>query len=309
MHNVSRALFLSTILTTTACVDKFTDTAEVKTWQSADLMPLSSGECPDMSISGAFSSFLSSGESRNVTVVFPANQTEGMRIVFFFHGLMDVNSDPTQYTARVLALQDLADQYNAVVVLPESPIWEMFGQQFFLWNIEDGTYQKDLALYDDLRTCVANNFTVDLDKLVTVGFSGGSLFSTILLGQRPNDLAAVVEMSGGADLQVATFENTFAPYKTPSNDIPVLLISGGENDVWPDASFTIVDFDSATDTLQSRLRQDNQFVVRCRHTMGHSITGKAFLASVDWLTNHTYKEPSPYLNDIGSWTDWCEIAP
>ena len=35
------------------CSDKSGDSAEVRSWNSAELKPLSSGECPDMSTSGA----------------------------------------------------------------------------------------------------------------------------------------------------------------------------------------------------------------------------------------------------------------
>ena len=293
-----------------ACGDKSHDSAELnqKNWLAADLMPLSSGACPNMSSSGDLVSFTSSGESRNVTIVFPDQLTEDMRLVFFFHGLMPENSNPTQQSANALDLQSFANQYNSVIVLPESPIWEMAGQRFHLWNIEDGTYANDVALFDDLRTCIANEFDVDLDTLVTAAFSGGSLFSTILIKERSDHLAAVVEMSGGADLTVPTFTNTFAPYGSPSHPLPVLLISGGAQDVWPDPGFTLVDFQSATETLYANLKNDNQFAVRCEHNSGHTITTKSFITAVEWLTQHRFNETSPFETGIDDWSDWCESS-
>lgn len=298
-------LFLFSIL---ACSEKeITEDVETRAWLSAELAPLSSDACPDMSQSGELVSFLSSDEERNVNIIFPEVETENMRVLFFFHGLMPEGSDPASQTASALDLQGFADEYETVIILPESPVWDLMGQKFHLWDIEEGTHQNDLALYDDLRTCVANEFSVDLDKLVSTGFSGGSLFNTVLLSNRSDTLAAVVEMSGGADLQVPLFEGTFAPYQTPSTDIPILLVSGGDSDIWPDASFTLVDFNDATDTLQENLLADEQFVVRCRHNSGHTITLKAFSTAVDWILNHEFGEASPYEADIGSWEDWCEI--
>jgi predicted esterase len=210
--------------------------------------------------------------------------------------------------AQALNFQSLAETHNALIFLPESPIWELVGQQFHMWDVEDGTSDKDLALFDDLRTCGAQNFDINLDKVVSGGFSGGSLFNTILLGERADHLAAVVEMSGGANIDIPTFDEKIAPYDTPSTDIPILLISGGDTDLWPDASLPIVHFQEATDTLQEKLLEDERFVVRCTHNTGHNITNKAFSAAIDWLAIHEYGVSSTYEEEgIGSWEDWCVV--
>lgn len=276
-------------------------------WSSAPLAELSSGECPDMTVSGETVQFTSSGETRTVTILFPSNPQPKMKIVYFYHGLMDPSYSPTGYMAQALNFQELADTYNALIFLPESPIWELMGQQFHMWDVEDGTSDKDLALFDDLRTCATQSFDVDLDALISSGFSGGSLFNTVLLGQRADHIATIVEMSGGANIEVPTFEEKFARYDTPVVDIPVLLISGGDNDLWPDASFPVVHFQEATDTLQNKLLEDNQFVVRCTHNTGHNITNKAFSSAIEWLTTHRYGEESPYEAGIEEWDDWCVI--
>ncbi|MEC8380236.1 MAG: hypothetical protein VXZ96_07940 [Myxococcota bacterium] len=284
-------------------------TADPRPWQSAPLVSLSSGECPNMSVSGETVSFLSSGESRNVTVVIPSSPQADMRVVFFYHGLMDpgYTPNPTGYMSTALNFQALADEYNALIFLPESRVWSMAGMQFFMWDIEEGTSENDLTLFDDLRTCAAQAFEVDLDALVSVGFSGGSLFNTVLYSQRSDSLAAVVEMSGGADVNIPLYDNPFAPYDTPSHSPPLLLISGGEADLWPDASFTLVNFETATDVLQANVLEDGGFAVRCKHNSGHTITNKAFEVSLSWMTEHRFGDPSPYENDIGTWSDWCEI--
>jgi predicted esterase len=285
------------------------DDVEQRAWSSAELTALTSGECPDMSSSGATVTFLSSGEERTVTVLFPENPSPDMRIVYFYHGLLNFGSNPTASMEQALDFQGLANEQNAVIILPESPIWEfpLIGQ-FHMWDAVDGQFDKDVAFFDDLRTCVASEFDVDLDKLAISGFSGGSLFLTVLLGQRADTLAAVVEMSGGADIELGILvEDTVAPYYTPTSDVPILLISGGSNDLWPDPSYTLVHFDEASDTLQQLLLNDDKFVVRCRHNAGHTITTKSYNTSIDWLVNHEYGVESPYKSDIGSWSDWCDI--
>jgi poly(3-hydroxybutyrate) depolymerase len=291
--------------------EKGSDSAEEgRGWLTAELAELSSGECPDMSESGETSTFVSSGEERTVTTVHPSSPDGPMRIVFFYHGLMDPGStpNPTGYMANAMDLQEMADEHNAVIVLPQSRVWSMLGMEFFMWDVEDGTSDNDLALYDDLRTCIAEGFDVDLDKAVVFGFSGGALFTTVVLTQRSDTLAAAVEMSGGADIEMATFENKFSRYETPENPLPVLLAEGGSSDVWPDSSFTLLDFHEATDTLQSKLLADGHYVVRCSHSSGHTITWPIYEVAIEWLTGHSYGQPSPFEGDIGAWESWCEVA-
>jgi predicted esterase len=294
----------------TSLGDKETgEDGEQQAWRSAELTELTSGECPNMSTTGDTVTFLSSNEERTVTILFPETPSPGMRIVYFYHGLLNVGSNPTASMAQALDFQSMANEHNAVIILPQSPIWELpLIGQFHMWDAVEGQYDKDVAFFDDLRTCVASEFDVDLDKLVISGFSGGSLFLTVLLSQRSDTLAAVAEMSGGAEIELGILvEDTIAPYSSPTSNVPVLLISGGDNDLWPDPSYTLVQFDESSDTLQQLLLADDLFVVRCRHNAGHTITQKAYSTSVDWLLNHEYGVESPYISDIGSWADWCEI--
>ena len=282
---------------------------ECHTAPLADLAPLSSGECPDLSASGT-STFLSSDEERKVTVLLPASGTTNAPVVFFFHGLTspDATPEPTVYTADALGLQDVADALGAIIVLPESPLQDLFGVEFFLWNVVSGHEETDLALYDDLRTCVADALGADMERVSAIGFSGGALFTTVVATQRADTLSTFVELSGGADIDVFLFDEPVSAYTTPAWSVPSLLVSGGSSDVWPDASFVVVDFDEATDTLAADLEADGHYAVRCQHNAGHTITTPAYTFTVDWVSSHTYGEPSPYATDgIGSHTSWCEV--
>jgi predicted esterase len=276
---------------------------------TAPLAELSSGDCPDLSESGT-TTFTSSGDEREVTVVVPEDPDGPMRVVFFFHGLMDPGSTPhpAEYMVDGLGMQSVADSTNTIVVAPVSETLEMFGFSFFMWDASrEG--DADLVLYDDLRTCVADQHDVELDKLSVMGFSGGALWTTVILGERGDTIAAAVSASGGADVQIPLFENLFSEWTEPASKVPVLLQAGGESDVWPDASLAIVDFALATDTLQEHLVDAGHYTVRCDHDSGHTITQTGYDASIDWLTSHTYGEPSPYQEEgIGSWDSWCYEA-
>lgn len=274
----------------------------------ADLAPLSSGACPRLDESGS-STFLSSEEERRVTVLLPEDGPEDAPVVFFFHGLStpDATPEPAEYLAEALGLQDVADELGVVIVLPEAPLREMFGVQFFLWEVES-TESNDLVLYDDLRTCLSDELDVDLERVSAVGFSGGALFVTEVISQRADTLASFVELSGGSDVDVALLDMTLAPYATPAWTLPGLLVSGGESDVWPDPSFAVVDFEAATDTLTEELVMDSHYLARCYHERGHTITWDAYELTLSWVLAHRFGEPTPYATEgLGDATGWCEV--
>ena len=285
-----------------ACSESLEEGESKDLYLSAPLETISDDSCPDMTVSGDTSTFSSFGQDRKVTILFPENSVEPPGITFFFHGLMDPGStpNPSSYMAESLDFQEYADSENMVVLLPESGVWNMMGMEFFLWQIEEGTSEPDLVLYDDLRTCAVEYFGANRDRVVAGGFSGGSLFTTVVISERGDTLAAAVELSGGANFEVATFEEDFAKYQTPQSNFPVLLSDGGNSDVWPDPTFTIVDFQQGTEELAQKLLGDGHVVGRCQHTLGHTITMDIWDLALTWLSVHEYQQ-GYQLDDLSDW--------
>lgn len=279
--------------------------------QPADLAPLSSKSCPDFSAPGT-STFTSSGEERQVTVLFPEERPADMPVYFFFHGVDDPSrtDNPGGYTADALGLQAVADDTQSIWVVPDAPVQNILGiMNVYLWDLAMET-DHDLVLYDDLRTCVAQEFSADLHQVVAMGFSGGALFTTVVTVHRADTLATAVELSGGADIEAPGYESLLSAYSTPATSLPVLLTTGGETDVWPDPSFAIVDFEAASDTLQTQLTADGHFTVRCKDDNGHTITRKDWNLGLEWAQSHRFGEPSPYETDgLGNDDDWCVPTP
>ena len=271
------------------------------------LRPLAepSGACPDLSSSGGFT-FTSGGVERQGSVVVPEGATGPLKVMFFLHGLMDPSStpDPTGYMVDGLGLQGVANQNGAIILLPQSGVMSLFGFNFFLWDLITET-DGDLVLFDDLRACAAAQHDLDLESTSAWGFSGGALFTTILIRERGDAFASVIEASGGSDISVPIWTTPGSAYGAPAAPLPTLLMSGGERDVWPDPSLTLVDFTAATDTLQAKLVDDGNFVVRCLHTSGHTIPRNGFNLAIDWAFSHRFGEPSPYEAGLGDDDDWC----
>lgn len=285
-----------------------TDSDDANQPLPAPIADLSDGECPDMSVSGT-NTFSSSGESRTVTTVVPSNLEPGMPLVFFFHGLLDAStSSPSAYHVTALNLQSYADEMGVIFVLPESPIMNLAGFAFYMWTV-DSFESPDIVLYDDLRTCANQQLEVDLNRVHAVGFSGGALFTTVVARDRGDTLASIIEMSGGSDVAIPLSTEPYSEYETSEYAMPALLITGGANDIWPDASFTIVDFAAATDSLQDQLVEDGHYVVRCDHGQGHTVTFDSMRVAWEWVTNHEYGVETPFgqagITDFG---DWCSVV-
>lgn len=308
------ALMLAACVDHSPATDKLDDTgttSEVDTPKSAALAELSSGECPDLTTSGT-STFLSSDEERQVTVIIPSSPEPGMAVNFFFHGVTDpsTTSNPGGETAEGLDLQAEADASNTVWVVPDAPVQDLYGMmEVYLWDLALET-GNDLVFYDDLRTCVTQGLDVDQDRLSVMGFSGGALWTTVVVSNRADTLATAVELSGGSDIEAPGYDDLLAAYATPATDLPVLLTSGSaDEDVWPSASFVVVNFAEATDNLQAELAADDHFVVRCQDDAGHVMSRQEWNLAKDWVSNAQFGEPSPYATDgLGSDADWCAVV-
>jgi poly(3-hydroxybutyrate) depolymerase len=287
--------------------DSGTDT--VTTPQPAPLTEPSSGECPTLTESGT-STFQSSGEARTVTAVVPTNPPDGpMPLVIFFHGLLDTSvSSPSQEFAASLHFQGLADETGAVVLAPDSRIQDLFGMyEVWLWDLlRDDDH--DQVLFDDLRSCAADQLDIDLARVSAVGFSGGALFTTVILSDRGDTLASAVEMSGGSDVDTGFFDSPLSVYASGDVPFPTMLVSGGDTDVWPNTQLAVVDFTAATDTLEQEVVADAHFTVRCRHDRGHTVTNAEWKLGVDWAMGHTFGQPSPFADGLGNDADWCAIS-
>ena len=269
----------------------------------------SDGTCPDMRQSGTVS-FSSSGTDRTVSVVVPDGLREDMPLVYFFHGLLSPQSTPrpTEYMVNALRLQDLANEEGVVLVLPQSNVMERLGMEFFMWDIETEE-SDDMVLFDDLRACAYGILNIDLTRVHAMGFSGGALFSTVVGTARSHVLASMIQMSGGSDIEMMTFDQPLSAYLPFEYTLPSLLITGGRGDAWPGGGVTLVDFSSATDNLESQLTEDGHFVVRCEHDFGQTVPVSASQVAREWIRDHRHGETSPYvsveLSSLQSFAGWC----
>jgi hypothetical protein len=275
----------------------------------AELAAVSDGACPDLSASG-WLTMSSGGFSRKVGLFLPDDLQPGAPLVYAFHGLSPASFDPAGQLVSALDLDELADDRGAIVVVPEAraePLLSQFagGDDVLLWGILGDRPPEDLALYDDLRTCLSEAHDIDLRQVYALGFSGGAMWTSYLLLHRADTLAAAAPMSGGADFNIIA--STAVDYVTPNHLAPAIISSGGANDAWPSALLKIIDFEVSSDALADGLASDGATVVRCGHSSGHTITQPLWTASKRFLFAHTFGVPSPYGTGDKEVADGCEL--
>ena len=251
------------------------------------LAELSDGECPDLSSPGT-KTFRSGGMSRTVLIQFPEDAPEGMPVVFVWHGLGDTPGN----MAAWLRTEQLAESNDAIVVVPTAT-----GNFLIEWDYS-GTGELDLALYDDLRTCLVTELAADVNRFSSTGFSAGAVWTTALSMHRATSLATVMPMSGGLV--------TGLDYQTPAYAFPALLASGGAGvDTWG-SGVLLTDFAATSDAFSAALREDGHLVVRCNHGGGHQPHDAASSMMERWLIAHEYGYPSPFADgDLGGLPDDC----
>jgi poly(3-hydroxybutyrate) depolymerase len=189
-----------------------------------------------------------------------------------------------------IGASDFAEDNNVIVVLPNS-----LDTSNITWDISSGS--NDLVLFDDIRSCLSQELDIDLGRFYSTGFSFGGLWSTFLTMERSDVLAATMPMSGG----LVPF---FVIYNTPDEEVPVLLMWGGETDV-----YGVVDFEDGSLDFSEELIDDGHFVMLCDHGGGHSVpTGDIHDILANWLLVHEFGVASPYLTgDFSLFPSYCYI--
>jgi hypothetical protein len=256
-----------------------------------------SGTCP--SGSAATESITSYGLDRNVRVVAPAAPEPDLPIVFVFHGL----STPFDVIGSFVSgfdLEDAAEELGVIFVVPESRTVAMpVVGDVLLWGILDDE-EPDLALYDDLRTCVVEAYDADPFRVSAWGHSGGALWASDLAINRADTLAGFGAFSGGANLEIPLLGGPFVPYVTPAATIPAFLATAGDEDVWPDPTLVLVDFEAATTSLETALVADGNPVARCRHDQGHFVVPPdLYDGMLDFLVDQRFGEPPAFGDGAG----------
>lgn len=264
------------------------DGARVGCTAREPLPRLAVADCPAIS-AGSTEDFASAGEDRAFELVLPSDYdaANSYPIVFAFHGF---GGDPGSMLDDA-GLRPYADDRGLILV---SPLGLDTGNGP-LWNVTaSAAVNEDIALFDDLVTCLSDQYSVDSNQIFATGMSYGGLMTGALITQRSDVLAAAAPFSGGfiRDLEDG------APV------IPTLVTWGGVSDTAYQQNFN-----TFAQNMISDLRDADAFVVACNHNDGHSISAGYWPWALDFLLAHPKGTADAFDGTLpDSFPAFCQIA-
>lgn len=129
---------------------------------------------------------------------------------------------------------------------------------------------QEFTFFDDMLSCVEQQFPVNQSCVSTVGVSAGALFTDQLAQARSQTLASFISLSGGVGATI------IKPWVGASHKLPALVMWGGDGPPTMDGIKDILgcfgvgmDFSVASRALEAGLVQGGQFFVECKHNCGH----------------------------------------
>ncbi len=246
---------------------------------------------------------------RTFLVIVPDDMQpdERLPVMFMWHWLGGSAKDFYERADTQAAVNE--KRFIAVIADGRTPEQGVFFKWPFSITDLDDSLDAEFQFFDDMLSCVNEQFNVDKECVSSVGVSAGALFTDQLAGGRGDRLASFMSLSGG------TGGNVVKPWKKPEHKLPGLVLWGGKND------FCIaVDFEETSKDLEKHLVEDGHFVVECIHNCNHSTPPfdvpegmTAFAPLWDFLRDHPYwlkPGQSPYITEglAPSMPTWCAVG-
>ncbi|HST50785.1 MAG TPA: hypothetical protein VLJ61_02155 [Pyrinomonadaceae bacterium] len=143
---------------------------------------------------GTVMTFIVDGVKRQALVFAPKETKEKAPLVFAWHG----HGGNMQGTSQLMHVQMLWPE--AIVVYPQGLPTVSGGDPQGLhpgWQAEAGTNgDRDLKFFDVMLQKLHQQFSVDDERVYSMGFSNGAFFSYLLWSARPQPLAAFAICAG-----------------------------------------------------------------------------------------------------------------
>lgn len=199
----------------------------------------------------------SSGNARKFYLVVPTtiDPGESLPVLFLWYWLSASSQD---FYDRANA-QAAVDEQRFIAVIPEKK-----GDVQFVWpdTALDSTARMDeeAVFFDDMLTCVSEQFTVNKECVSSAGVSAGAMWTDVLMGMRSEYLASFISLSGGTG-------GVIKPFITPTHKMPGLLLWGGPTD----GCFNVINFNTATADMEGHLIENGEFFIECQHNCGHGV--------------------------------------
>lgn len=140
-------------------------------------------------------------------------------VVFDFHGLMegaDIHAGMTAYSS-------LAEEEGFVVVYPHGT------QDPIRWNTTSDSPNPDVVYFDAVLEQVASTLCIDEARVYATGLSNGAMFTSVLICERADVLAAAAPVAGIMDVEPCDQSQPVPIMSFHGTADPILLFNGGVN--------------------------------------------------------------------------------
>jgi len=245
--------------------------------------------CPTVS-AGVNTAFGSAELDRSFELVVPTQYDDGRPwpVIFVFHGLGGSTGDMLDGSSN---LRPFADDRGALLVVPQgadfggSPGWDA---------VNAPPRNRDIQLFDDLLTCVGEQYVLDPERVYATGMSNGGLMTGALIAHRSEVLAAAAPMSGGV----------ITDWSTEAAKLPTLITWGGEDDEAYDQ-----DFHALSQELIAETDARGGFYASCNHGLGHELREDFWPWTLEFLLAHPRgREGSPFAGGLPDlFPDYCSV--
>ncbi|WP_434423622.1 hypothetical protein [Nannocystis pusilla] len=165
---------------------------------------------------------------RQFLVIAPedAAPDERLPVIFLWHWL---GGDAQDFYERG-DVQNAVNQKRFIAVIPEAREGLLFKWPFSAID-SDADLQAEFQFFDDMLSCVAEQFSVNKECVSSTGVSAGALFTSQLAGGRGDVLSSFMSLSGGTG-------GAIKPWTAPAHKMPAMVLWGG-----PDDFCILIDFE------------------------------------------------------------------
>ncbi len=245
--------------------------------------------CPAVT-AGVNVGFRSAELDRSFELVLPSQYDPGLSwpVIVVYHGLGGNIGDMLDGDSN---LRPFADARGALLVVPQgadfggSPGWDA---------VNAPPRNRDIQLFDDLLTCVGEQYVVDPNRVYATGMSNGGLMTGALMAQRSEVLAAAAPMSGGV----------ITDWSTEAANLPTLITWGGVDDEAYEQDFNALNLE-----LIAEAEARGGFYVACNHGLGHELQEDFWPWTVEFLLAHARgAEGSPFAGGLPEiFPEYCSV--
>ena len=180
-------------------------------------------DCPTL-VPGE-NTFTSGGVTRTFQMIIPANPMPGevYPTMVMWHWLKSTSDD----LINTGMVQAAADDQRFLGIVPDNIPTDIALTSYDVnWPFDISQTQarmdQEFTFFDDMLSCVEQQFQVNQQCVSTIGVSAGALFVDQLIQARSNTLSSFVSLSGGVGATI------IKPWVGATHKLPGLVLWGGK---------------------------------------------------------------------------------